>query len=110
MHVRLRRLLTNLIFNKFIALIKVDKRDGQPFYKPSPETAHVIELSYYANTIVPHFALESIMLTALHNLSRQNKSDDPYQVRLSVAATFIEFFLKIVLLYSSLFWPNSIRQ
>lgn len=61
-------------------LITVDKRDGQPFVKVSNQPGPLIELSYYANTIVPHFALESIMVTALNNLYKNSGVDDLTQV------------------------------
>lgn len=61
-------------------MITVDKRDGQPFIKASNDPKHLIELSYYANTIVPHVALESIMITALHNAYKTSGVDDPTMV------------------------------
>lgn len=40
--------------------------DGETtFIKPVLKVPHVIELAYYSNTFVPHFALDAVVITAL---------------------------------------------
>ncbi|XP_037027225.1 glycerol-3-phosphate acyltransferase 1, mitochondrial isoform X2 [Bradysia coprophila] len=52
-------------------MITVEKRSSQLFFKPVTMIPNVIELSYYSNSLVPHFALESIMITALNALAKE---------------------------------------
>ncbi|KAJ6637883.1 Glycerol-3-phosphate acyltransferase 1, mitochondrial [Pseudolycoriella hygida] len=52
-------------------MITLEKRASQLFFKPVTMIPNVIELSYYSNSLVPHFALESIMVTALNTLAKE---------------------------------------
>lgn len=52
-------------------LVTKEKRAGQPFFKPVTLVPNVIELAYYSNSLVPHFALDSIVITAASLLKRQ---------------------------------------
>ncbi|XP_052869572.1 glycerol-3-phosphate acyltransferase 1, mitochondrial [Anopheles cruzii] len=44
-------------------LVTRELRNGQPFIKPVVMIPNVIELAYYSNCLLPHFALESIVVT-----------------------------------------------
>lgn len=48
-------------------LVTIEKRGNQQFLKAITNLPNVIELSYYSNSLLPHFALESIMITAFHD-------------------------------------------
>lgn len=57
-----------------------EKRGLQVFIKPIIDLPNVIELSYYSNSLVPHFALDSIVVTAMvkelnaHETKPQNQN------------------------------------
>lgn len=62
-------------------MIIKENRGLQVFIKPCINVPNVIELSYYSNSLVPHFALDAIAVTALHKtmlekekLNRNNTS------------------------------------
>lgn len=52
-------------------LIAVEQRAGQTFYKPLARRESFIELAYYSNSLVPHYALDSIVVTAMYTLERE---------------------------------------
>lgn len=52
-------------------LVTKEKRGAQLFIKPVTMIPNVIELAYYSNSLVPHFALDSIVITAASLLKRQ---------------------------------------
>lgn len=52
-------------------LIAVEQRAGQTFYKPIARRESFIELAYYSNSLVPHYALDSIVVTAMYTLERE---------------------------------------
>lgn len=52
-------------------LVTKEKRAGQMFFKPVTMIPNVIELAYYSNSLVPHFALDSIVITVASFLKRQ---------------------------------------
>lgn len=62
-------------------MIAVESRSGQEFYKPVVNRTNVIELAYYSNSLVPHFALDSIMVTALHTLAKEHERTYASDVR-----------------------------
>lgn len=51
-------------------LITKEHRNGQLFVKPVTLVPNVIELAYYSNSLIPHFALDSIVITAAVLLHR----------------------------------------
>lgn len=61
-------------------MITVEKRASQLFFKPVTMIPNVIELSYYSNSLVPHFALESILITALNTLAKEFEKKNPTKV------------------------------
>lgn len=52
-------------------LVTKEKRGTQMFIKPVTMIPNVIELAYYSNSLVPHFALDSIVITVASLLKRQ---------------------------------------
>lgn len=52
-------------------LVAKEVRNGQTFIKPVLLIPNVIELSYYSNCLIPHFAIESIVVTAACLLKRE---------------------------------------
>ncbi|XP_053671320.1 glycerol-3-phosphate acyltransferase 1, mitochondrial [Anopheles nili] len=52
-------------------LVTKELRNGQTFIKPVVMIPNVIELSYYSNCLLPHFALESIVITCAGLLKRE---------------------------------------
>lgn len=54
-------------------MIVREKRSMQVFIKPITSTPNVIELSYYSNSLLPHFALESIVITAMDKTLKENE-------------------------------------
>lgn len=56
-------------------LVLKSQREQQNFIQPNPLVERLIELAYYSNTLTPHFALESIVLTTFHNLLSDKPSD-----------------------------------
>lgn len=70
-----------LIFTLLLTgMITVEKRASQLFFKPVTMIPNVIELSYYSNSLVPHFALESILITALNTLAKEFEKKNPTKV------------------------------
>lgn len=67
-------------------MIVKETRNGQQFYRPVVILPNVIELAYYSNSLVPHFALDSIMVTALNTLAKDHDRLRPSSV------IFIFFF------------------
>lgn len=61
-------------------LITKETRGAQPFFKPVVMLPNVIELAYYSNSLVPHFALDSIMVTALHTMAKEHEQAYPTEV------------------------------
>lgn len=49
-------------------LVHKEKIEMKEFIKPHIELPHSIELSYYSNTLVPHFALDSVIALAINSL------------------------------------------
>lgn len=45
-------------------LVRVEKRDLKTFIRPITQIPSVIELFYYANTLTPFYALDSVIVTA----------------------------------------------
>ena len=45
---------------------------------------NVIELAYYSNSLVSHFALESIMVTALHTLAKDFERSNQKKVSVTM--------------------------
>ncbi|XP_065087384.1 glycerol-3-phosphate acyltransferase 1, mitochondrial isoform X1 [Ochlerotatus camptorhynchus] len=69
-------------------LVTKEKRGTQLFIKPVTMIPNVIELAYYSNSLVPHFALDSIVITvasllkreAEHRLREQQKSTEDVSI------------------------------
>ena len=55
-------------------LVAKEKRGAQTFIKPVTIVPNVIELSYYSNAVIPHFALESIVITSAVLLKKENET------------------------------------
>jgi len=59
-------------------MIIKEKRGNNVFIKPVTNTPNVIELSYYSNSLMPHFALESIIITTvfmyIKEISKSNEN------------------------------------
>lgn len=47
------------------ALVKKEKVNGEDIIKPIAILPNVIELSYYSNSVVTHYALESVIALAI---------------------------------------------
>uniref|UniRef100_A0A336MYD6 CSON009880 protein n=1 Tax=Culicoides sonorensis TaxID=179676 RepID=A0A336MYD6_CULSO len=56
-------------------LVTVEKRGVQTFIKPVTMIPNVIELYYYANTVVPFYALESVIVTVANKLATEHQSN-----------------------------------
>lgn len=55
------------------SLIKVDLIGGsQRFIKPVHTIETMLELSYYANTLMPHYALEAVVATVVYSLLKRD--------------------------------------
>ncbi|XP_058811854.1 glycerol-3-phosphate acyltransferase 1, mitochondrial isoform X3 [Topomyia yanbarensis] len=52
-------------------LVTKEKRGTQMFIKPVTMVPNVIELSYYSNSLIPHFAMDSIVITCATLLRRE---------------------------------------
>lgn len=61
-------------------MIVQERRAGQKFYRPIMDTPNVIELSYYSNSLVAHYALDSIFITTIHNMCKHFERLNPNQV------------------------------
>lgn len=65
-------------------LIAVEQqREAEPFYRPVARAESFIELSYYSNSLVPFFALDAIMVTAMDTQAKEYASRNPTGVRQS---------------------------
>ncbi|XP_066253087.1 glycerol-3-phosphate acyltransferase 1, mitochondrial isoform X2 [Euwallacea similis] len=57
------------------ALVKKEKQNNEDIIKPIAILPNVIELSYYSNSVVPYYALESVLALAVtHCISTKNGS------------------------------------
>lgn len=61
-------------------LISVEQRGAQTFYKPVSRRESFIELSYYSNSVVPHYALDSIVVTSMFTLQREAEQQNADEV------------------------------
>lgn len=61
-------------------MITIEKRGQQQFFKPVTSVPNCIELSYYSNTLLPHYALDSIVITALQMLAKEYELKYPTKV------------------------------
>lgn len=52
-------------------LVTMEKRGTQLFIKPVTMVPNVIELAYYSNSLIPHFAMDSIVITCAALLRRE---------------------------------------
>lgn len=52
-------------------LVTKEKRGNQQFIKPVTMVPNVIELAYYSNSLIPHFAMDSIVITTAVWLRRE---------------------------------------
>lgn len=77
---------------QFTALIASEKRNGQLFFKPMPDVRSLIELSYYSNSLVAHFALDSVVICTLHKLLQRHEQNYPNSVS-QLDNDFCVFFL-----------------
>ncbi|XP_055377011.1 glycerol-3-phosphate acyltransferase 1, mitochondrial isoform X2 [Condylostylus longicornis] len=48
-------------------MVSCTYKDSEVFIKPKIDIPNVIELAYYSNAVVPHFALQSIVMVAAYN-------------------------------------------
>lgn len=65
------------------SMITIEKRGQQQFFKPVTMVPNCIELTYYSNTLVPHYALDSIVITALQQLAKEFELKYPSNVSFS---------------------------
>lgn len=81
-------------------LVLKETRNGQLFIKPVTLVPNVIELAYYSNSLIPHFALDSIVITSAVLLHRsaekrlrdqQQSTDDVSVGRRQLHRTCLEF-------------------
>lgn len=81
-------------------LVLKETRNGQLFIKPVTLVPNVIELAYYSNSLIPHFALDSIVITSavlLHRAAekrlrdQQQSTDDVSVSRRQLHRTCLEF-------------------
>lgn len=81
-------------------LVTKETRNGQLFVKPVTLVPNVIELAYYSNSLIPHFALDSIVITSAVLLHRnaesrlraqQQSTDDVSVSRRQLHRTCLEF-------------------
>lgn len=54
------------------ALVRKERINNEEIIKPIAILPNVIELTYYSNTVVPHFALESIVAIAIDALDKSS--------------------------------------
>lgn len=73
-------------------MVALEKRNGQSFYKPIPDVRSSIELSYYSNSLIAHFALDAIVVTSIQKLSIIHQKEYPNQVCTSQPTHMIECF------------------
>lgn len=76
-------------------MITSEKRNGQQFIKPVTTIPNVIELSYYANSLVSHFVLDAIIISTATKLSQANEKQHPNTVSAvcSVQCAFVHIKL-----------------
>lgn len=55
-------------------MIVIEQKGNHRFIRPRVEVPNVIELAYYSYGLVPYFAIDSIVATALTMLSKRNVS------------------------------------
>lgn len=84
-------------------LIKAEVQDDQPFYKPVASAESFIELSYYSNSLVPFFALDSIMVTAIHTQATEYATRNPADVTQLSFKCVIENYIYIFVYRNSEF-------
>ncbi|GAB0097722.1 glycerol-3-phosphate acyltransferase 1, mitochondrial [Sergentomyia squamirostris] len=63
-------------------LITVDRTNDDKFIKPINTVPAMLELSYYANTLMPFYVLESIVMAAIYALIRSSDEADLAEVTL----------------------------
>lgn len=56
-------------------LVTIEKRGVQTFIRPVTLIPNVIELYYYANTVVPFYALDSVVVTVANNLGKLQQNN-----------------------------------
>lgn len=61
-------------------MIISEKRNGQQLIKPVTTLPNVIELSYYANSLVSHFVLDAILVSAATKLAQTHEKQYPNTV------------------------------
>lgn len=61
---------------------------------------NVIELAYYSNSLVPHFALDSIMVTALHTMAKEHERNYPTEVSIQQTPHNVSQEIKILICLS----------
>lgn len=62
-------------------MVSLEQRNGQSFYKPIPDVRSLIELSYYSNSLIAHFALDGIVVTSIEKLAKIHQREHPNEVR-----------------------------
>lgn len=56
-------------------LVTIEKRGVQTFIRPVTMIPNVIELYYYANTVVPYYALDSVIVTVANSLAKSQQNN-----------------------------------
>lgn len=56
-------------------LVTIEKRGVQTFIRPVTMIPNVIELYYYANTVVPYYALDSVIVTVANSLAKLHQNN-----------------------------------
>lgn len=59
-------------------LVKKEKRNNTVFIKPITMLPNVIELSYYSNSVLPHFILEAVVSRSINTLLKENTTNVIY--------------------------------
>ncbi|XP_045473576.1 glycerol-3-phosphate acyltransferase 1, mitochondrial isoform X3 [Harmonia axyridis] len=62
------------------SLVQKEKVESQEMVKPRVELPNSIELSYYSNTLVPHFALDSVIALSISSLETTSGYVDAAQL------------------------------
>ncbi|GFU35948.1 glycerol-3-phosphate acyltransferase 1, mitochondrial [Nephila pilipes] len=107
------RRATSLLGKKLVNLdaIKMDwysnNNKKTVYYKPSVNLPDVLELQYYANSVLPVFLLESIIINAVYSLnpeeSNKNEDERDYVLRKDILKHSLE--LCSILQYEFIFSP-----
>lgn len=84
-------------------MIISEKRNGQQFFKPITDTPNVIELSYYANSLVSHFVLDAIIISTAQKLAQKHEKKYPNTVSRSARRSVQHFLNTINVLFANLF-------